>query len=82
VGASLRLGVGPEQTAGHRIDISTTNDVAEVLLRLASELSNEHLVVYAGRQSLSAPQGFQVGVSRDELVTGRAMPARTRSPRR
>ena len=56
--------------------------MAEVLLRLASELSNEYLVVYAGRQSLSAPQGLQVGVSRDELVTGRAMPARSRSPRK
>ncbi len=78
----LVLDIGPEQTGGHRVDISTTNGLGEVLSRLAFELSNQYLVVYAGRQSLIPPQVVQVGVSRDESVTVRAMPARTGSRRR
>ena len=33
------LDIGPEQTGGHRIDISTTNGLPEVLSRLALELT-------------------------------------------
>ena len=73
----LLLDIGPEQTGGHRIDISTTNGLAEVLSRLAFELSNQYLVVYAISQTLLPPQVVEVGVSLDERVTVRAMPART-----
>ena len=44
----LMLDIGPEQTSGHRIDISTTNGLPEVLSRLALELTSQYRVVYAG----------------------------------
>ena len=71
------LDIGPEQTGGHRIDISTVNGLGEVLSRLAFELSNQYLVVYAGARSLVPPQ-VQVAVNSSEPITVRAVPARFR----
>ncbi|MCH7747009.1 MAG: VWA domain-containing protein [Acidobacteria bacterium] len=73
----LMLDIGPEQTGGHRFDLSTVNGLGEVLARLAFELSNQYLVVYAGARSLLPPQ-VQVAVNSSEPVTVRAVPARFR----
>ena len=74
----LMLDIGPEQTGGHRIDLSTVNGLGEVLSRLAVELSNQYLVVYAGARSLLPPQ-VRVAVNTSEPITVRAVPARFRS---
>ncbi|MDA1095505.1 MAG: VWA domain-containing protein [Acidobacteria bacterium] len=74
----LMLDIGPGQTGGHRIDISTVNGLTEVLSRLAFELSNQYFVVYASPDSLVPPQAVQVGVNSNEPVTVRAVPARSR----
>ena len=73
----VMLDIGPEQTGGHRIDLSTTNGLPEVLSRLARELTSQYRVVYAGTDSLVPPQMVEVGVDRDERVTVRAVPAKT-----
>ncbi len=73
----LMLDIGPEQTGGHRVDLSTVNGLGEVLSRLAFELSNQYLVVYAGARSLLPPQ-VQVAVNTSEPITVRAVPARFR----
>ena len=73
----LMLDIGPEQTGGHRIDISTTNGLPEVLSRLALELTSQYRVVYAGTDTLVPPQMVEVDVDRDERVTVRAVPAKT-----
>ncbi len=73
----LMLDIGPEQTGGHRVDLSTVNGLGEVLSRLAFELSNQYLVVYAGAQSLVPPQ-VQVAVNSSEPISVRAVPARFR----
>ena len=73
----LMLDIGPEQTGGHRVDLSTVNGLGEVLSRLAFELSNQYLVVYAGARSLVPPQ-VQIAVNSSEPITVRAVPARFR----
>jgi VWFA-related protein len=72
----VMLDIGPEQTGGRRIDISTVNGLAGVLARLAAQLPSQYLVVYASPQSLVAPQAVQVGDRTDEPVTVRAVAAR------
>ena len=72
----LMLDIGPGQTGGHRTDIATVNGLTEILVRLAFELSNQYLVVYASPVSLVPSQAVQIGVSRNEETIVRAVPAR------
>ena len=50
--------------------------MTEILVRLAFELSNQYLVVYASPVSLVPSQAVQIGVSRNEETIVRAVPAR------
>ena len=70
------LDIGPAQTGGTRVDLSTASGLPEVLSRLVAQLSNQYLVVYASPVNESPPRGVQIGVNRTDSLTLRAVSAR------
>ena len=76
-GRDAILDIGPAQTGGHRIDISTVKGLGEVLSRLAFELTNQYLVTYASPDTLIPPRSVRVGVTSRTRVRVRTVPART-----
>ena len=70
------LDIGPAQTGGTRVDLSTANGLGEVLSQLMAQLSNQYLVVYASSPNESPTGGVQIGVNRTDQLTLRAVSAR------
>ncbi len=70
----------PSVTGGGREELATTSALSELLTRVADEITNQYLVMYARPEGLIPPTEIEVNVTRRRM-TVRSTPAQPLSAR-